>query len=47
MLNPLFELLPLFIVRMLAVRFCERVNHLDGVVITARPDVLIKLRRKS
>lgn len=48
MLSKWTELLPLFIVRWLAHRYCERVTYsyegrIERVVATARPDVLIKL----
>lgn len=48
MLSKWTEVLPLFIVRWLAKRYCERVPYSyesreERVVATARPDVLIKL----
>lgn len=38
------ELLPLFVVRWLAVGCCERVNFGGTVVATARPDVFFRVR---
>jgi hypothetical protein len=48
MLGKWTEILPLFIVRILAKRYCERVSYsYEGRVLrmcaTARPDVLIKI----
>ena len=47
MLSRWTEILPLFIVRWLALRLCERMlvfrEGNDRVVCTARPDVLIKV----
>ena len=44
------EILPLFVVRWIAKRYCERVPYsyegrVERVVVTARPDVLIKLNK--
>jgi len=37
------EILPLFVVRWLARRYCERITVCHGgIVVTARPDVLIR-----
>lgn len=42
MLNALWEWMPLWIVRRMALRHCESVA-LDGrIYVTARPDVLVK-----
>ena len=46
------ELLPLFVIRWIAKRYCERVPYsyegrVTFLVATARPDVLIKLKEKN
>jgi hypothetical protein len=48
MLGKWTEILPLFIVRILAKRYCERVSYsyegrVERICATARPDVLIKI----
>lgn len=48
MLSKWTEILPLFIVRILAKKYCERVSYsyegrVHRVVVTVRPDVLIKV----
>ena len=48
MLAAWMEILPLFVVRWIAKRYCEHVTYsyegqVERVVATARPDVLIKL----
>lgn len=43
MLSAWVELLPLFVVRWLALRLCERITVDRGaIVVTARPDVLVR-----
>jgi|GEM_PF-1502282 len=49
MLSKWTEILPLFIIRILAKRYCERVPYayegrIHRMVATARPDVLIKIK---
>lgn len=51
MLHKWIEILPLFVVRILAKRFCERLNdHYENgqprVFMAARPDVFFKLPPK-
>lgn len=46
------EILPLFIVRLLAKRYCERVKyHYEGEVprtfVICRPDVLVKIEQQN
>jgi hypothetical protein len=44
MLGRWTELLPLFVVRWLALRYCERITVGHGaIVVTARPDVLVRI----
>lgn len=45
MLSAWAEILPLFAVRWLARRYCERITIDHGaIVVTARPDVFIRAR---
>lgn len=44
MLHPWMEVLPLFVTRWLAKRYCERVLTPTSIFATARPDVLIGLK---
>lgn len=45
MLARWMELLPLFVVRWLALRYCERLRLADAVeVVMARPDVLVRTK---
>jgi hypothetical protein len=42
------EILPLFIVRWIALRYCEQIPHTNGrAAVTVRPDVLILTRFDS
>jgi len=49
MLHAWTEILPLFIVRWMALRYCERVpmkrENNERTVVTARPDVYIKVKQ--
>lgn len=47
MLASWIELLPLFIVRRLARRYCERVSVHGDAWITARRDVLIRFKDRA
>ena len=52
MLNKWTEILPMFVVRWLAVRYCERVPYayegrVERLVAVARPDILIKVEQKD
>jgi hypothetical protein len=48
MLHPWMEILPLFLIRILAKKYCERVPYsyegkIQRMCATARPDILVKV----
>lgn len=48
MLHPWMEILPLFLIRILAKKYCERVSYsyegrVERICATARPDILVKV----